>query len=322
MFEVFEFPVPCPIDTIRDSYRTERSFKNTRTVLRCVNSHLRQSITNINIDYLYPKLWHDECENICKHLAHHYKAHESDRQKSIILGMSGVMTRIMGHEYNNPYKIKAAKVAKAPYVIDSPKVDPKPKSTLTWEDALLMLEPPYNNIHAAIRCILYKHGFAWRTEQVYNTSFKDIDGFNWIDLDNKVCHVRRAKSQKNYKLQLPDDLVTDLKHYNGDRGEGWIIPKSNGTRYVCLNTVSKRFLPAGVSDNVEMRNSFQAWMMEKYKGDEEQIAYWNAVMDIKTTNGAVYYYNEPDVEEKESEEESEEIEEVCLGRYKPASPGL
>ena len=316
-----QFPEPCPIDTLCDMYHTRKSYLNVRSMLHRVNSFLRKDRPELDMDYLYPKLWHDECKNICKHLAHHYNAHDGGRQKSIIWGMSGVMTRLMGHEYINPYKCEGTRVADNPYIIDKPKIVPKPKSQKTWEDILPLLEPPYANLHTAIRCILYKHGFAWRTDQVYNTSFKDIQGFNWMDLVGKVCHVRRCKSQKQYTLQLPDALVQDLMKYDTGKGDGWLIPKSNGGRYACTNTLG-RHLPETLSDNVAMRHMFQTWMMDKYKDNEEQLKYWNSVMDHKPITGYVYYYDNHDVGEEtvdETGDEPAEIEvvEVCYGKYRP-----
>ena len=320
-----QFPDPCPIDTISDMYHTQRTFKNMKSRMHAVNSYLRTIMPEIDLDYLYPKIWHDECKNICKYLVHHYKSDGGERQKSLVLSISGVMTRLMGHDYINPYKCEGARLANDPYIVNRTKIVPKPKSQDNWDSILPLLEPPYQNIHAAIRCTLYKHGFAWRTEQVYNTSFKDIQGYNWIDLDGKVCHVRCCKSQKQYSLQLPDALVKDLRAYDTGKGDGWIIPKKNGEKYTCTNTLSKKFLPEKICDNVAMRHMFQTWMIEKYKDDQEQLKYWNSVMDHKPITGYVYYYDNHAVDDAVDDVVDDavddvvddvEVVEVCMGKYK------
>jgi len=63
-------------------------------------------------------------------------------------------------------------------------------------------------------------------------------------------------------------------------------------------------------------------MMDKYKDNEEQLKYWNSVMDHKPITGYVYYYDNHDVVDEtvdETVDEPAEIEvvEVCYGKYRP-----
>ena len=283
------------IESIKGLYDNRRTYENTRTRLKRVNTLLR--LTPIDVIHT------EEYVRQFATMAHLLMTEtgvkggvlkSKDELTSYIGSVVGAVSRTLASKGStNPLTQLLAKLK----LTDIP--NPKPVfDAAPWSDV-------YNKLHdASINCpnkfgrivsICFKHGYVLRVGEIYNTSTTPIDGMNYLDLTNHEWNITIHKnvSRGSRKFTITKEFVDELTPLLSPHCP-LLIHKSTLMPYTVqtLAVLDLNDLPS----NSQMRNSYEEWnWSESGRSREEQI-YWSVNVLGHSENTVMSYYTSNKVE--------------------------
>lgn len=112
-----------------------------------------------------------------------------------------------------------------------------------------------------------------RSEDYFNTSFQNIEGYNYCDLDNKVIHFKNGKSINSIRdIKLGDELTQFIRKTKDKFNSRWLFPslrdRTQPMNSKSFNKWLARLFGKNVSTSMLRRVFISHWKDEDMPKDE------------------------------------------------------
>ena len=283
------------IESIKEAYDNQRTYQNTKTRLKRVNTLLRLE----PLDVIHT----DEYVRNFSTLAHLLMTETGSsggviKSKSELVGyigsVSGAVSRANKGSFN-PLTQLLSRLKLTDIPDQKPTFDAEP-----WSNTLVKLNNAIAccpNQFGKIVAVCYKHGYVLRVGEIFLTSIRDSDQFNFLDMTNLKWHIRFHKNQRKGTREFPvtQAFVDELNLYRGG-GHHLLIHKTTYEPYT-IQTHSVLELD-DMPSNSQVRNSYEEynWSADSGRTYEEQLN-WSVNVLGHSENTVMAHYTSNTVEQ-------------------------
>jgi hypothetical protein len=280
------------IESIKDAYDNKRTYQNTKTRLKRVNSLLRLEPNNV--------IHTEEYVNNFSSLAHLLMTNTGDKggvikSKTELIGyigsISGAVTRL--NKGFNPLTQLLARLKLTDIPDTKPKFDAEP-----WTNTLVKLNAVIKdcpNQFGKIVAVCYKHGYALRVGEIFLTSITDHPTFNYLDMDNLKWYIRFHKNVRRGTREFPvtKEFIDELNLYRGG-GHHLLIHKTTYEPYA-MQTHAVLELDS-LPSNSQIRNSYEEYNWNTSGRTYEEKLNWSVNVLGHSENTVMAHYTSNTVE--------------------------
>jgi len=246
------------LPTIRNKFSSDNYYQSCKAVVNKVNGHYGWPM-----DYLPISEFETRHDEIVQLMLDNYTIRNSDQLYSKMSHLYGAM-KAAG--YKGEFRNRRMAVRQVPVI-------PKPlvKQTQTWDEMLVRFDQALqecNHIGGHVIALTYKHGYVLRCGEIANTCIEDKEGYNYLDTENLVWHIRaeRTKNRTDRSFSVTRAYVEAVKRYI--KKGGFLVSKKSGSPYTGNFTLSTVGL-SGFTVN-DARNAYETMNYARTDIDEEE----------------------------------------------------
>jgi hypothetical protein len=276
-------PKPFNMTELEDKYPTKSYYSAAKSILRKLNQHLKMD----DIDKVYPKVYNDNYEKIVEWITKTYKMRSHGDLTSKLTFIKSALER-------KGFKSSKFSTNMGHVKLMDLEVEPKVFTTKTWAELQIELKNAIDrcmNRSGKALATCYLHGYMLRCGEIFNTCTNDLSNYNYLDLNNKVWHIRSelTKNKTARKFDVTDAFVADIKKYVNI--SGFFCCKVDGDPYtVKLKNLRLVELNNLIPDVSEMRNIYEDWNWNRTDVSHDTKAYVSVNVLGHSVNTAIGHY--------------------------------
>lgn len=283
------------IEAIKGLYDNRRTYENTRTRLKRVNTLLHlDPIDSIHTEE-YVKQFATMAHLLMTETGVKGGVLKSKDELTAYIGsIVGAVSRTLASSGSvNPLTQLLAKLKLTDIPNPKPVFDAPP-----WSQVYAKLD--YASVNCSnkfgrIVAICFKHGYVLRVGEIFNTSTIPIDGLNYLDLNNHEWNISIHKnvSRGSRKFSVTKEFVNELTTLLTTHCP-LLIHKSTLMPYTVqtLAVLDLNDLPS----NSQIRNSYEEWNWNESGRSREEQANWSVNVLGHSENTVMSYYTSNKVE--------------------------
>lgn len=124
------------------------------------------------------------------------------------------------------------------------------------------------DINVRLICALYKNGYVMRSGVLFNTRLDGPrEGSNYLNLETGVWEINETKSGRDQVLELPEELMSEMRDMLPKAERKWLLCRNNGNRYTYNLSAIPQWRQLRLGDNTLIRKSYERWQWLK-SGDD------------------------------------------------------
>jgi hypothetical protein len=241
-------PKRFDLTTLRHKFSSDGYYRTCHSLVGRINDQFSIPQNIIDIP-LYEKHY----DEIVQHLLEHYTIRDHVGLTAKMATLAYPM-KMVG--YDGSFIHRKKQLLQLPI-----KMKPADKVITPWDELKdSTLHDAYDRcLHPGgkIVCLSYLHGYPLRLHEIVNTSIKATASYNFLDVNEKIWHIRRqhSKTRTDRKFDVTQEFIDDILPLV--HASGHLVSRKNGQPYGVSVTL-KSLCVYGVSVN-EVRNSYETW---------------------------------------------------------------
>jgi hypothetical protein len=280
------------IESIKEAYDNQRTYQNTKTRLKRVNTLLRLEPVNVIHTDEYVRNFSQLAHLLMTEIGSHGGILKSKSELVGYIGsISGAVSR--ANKGFNPLTQLLSRLKLTDIPDQKPTFDAEP-----WVDTLAKLDNAIArcpNQFGKIVAVCYKHGYVLRVGEIFLTSIKDHETFNYLDMDNLKWYIRFHKNQRRGVREFPvtQEFIDELNLYRGG-GHHLLVHKTTYEPYTVQThgVLELDSLPS----NSQIRNSYEEYNWNGSDRTYEEKLNWSVNVLGHSENTVMAHYTSNNVE--------------------------
>lgn len=278
----------APIESIAELYDNPRSYANAKSKLKRINELLHLEPTNAIHTEEYVRQFSRMCHLLMTETGRKGGQVKTKDQLTAYVGaLVGAVTRTLDGE-RNPLKESYAKLKASDIPNPVLEHDAPPWSTLKQqlEEAFMFTDNDFGRMVA----LIYSYGYVLRIAELFNTTIKPMEGFNYLNLDTGEWTItqHKNKARSGARQFTIDKGLLDMIRGFVKRKVPYLIYKSTKEPYTVhtLAVIGLNDLPSCS----QIRNSYEQWNWNQSKRTHEERLDWSLnVLGHKYETAIVHY---------------------------------
>jgi hypothetical protein len=259
------------MDTIKDSYENGKTFANSKSMIKRINSAMDLT----PLDYIHEHQYVADFDTLCTRM---FATGIAKTKKEMVYKLNQLVAIIKRFDIDKTHALRD-KIDSFNYSdVKLPDIDPTESTVRPWSEMLELFNYEIENNpnrFAKIACVCFKHGYCLNIREIYMTStkfgrptiaanFLDLNKLMWILTDHK-----NSGSTGIRKFPVTQEFVDELRQYI-EMPDFLLMYKSNFTMY---STHLLSSISIDAFKNSEVRDSYMNWLW--HNSTKEHATKWS-----------------------------------------------